>query len=556
MDTILEKINKASLKFLEPLTPSKTYEIIVEEAKKLMGAEYGSIFLEKKGELERIYASLSILHRIKVKRNAPVYSTFQSNIPTAIDSNTVKGLDPAVNKMGIKSFVLIPLSYKEESIGVLSVLSLTKKSFTQKEFEALKLFGSMASLAIRKTQLYDETKKALEDRDRYKSMENVLEDIHKAGMKFLEPLTPEKTYSTIVKEAMNLAKADYGSILIEKEGELQRIYASSPVLFAIKVRKRGFTYNAFKKRTPSIIGIDKIGKIHLKVRALGIKSTIFIPLFYKDESIGVLSVDTSRKESFSKSEFRILKLFGSLASLAIKKTQLYDEVIKSLEVRDLFIALAAHELRTPLTTINGYIQLLQTHISKLGINEAKWIEHISEESQRLTKLVSELLEINRIKAGQLQFTFTECNLVDIIKNAASKFRFIYPGRKITLNNSLKRGEDRTIGDFDKLIQVFTNILENAHKFSTDESIIKVSLKKDGSFINIEIQDRGKGIRKEDLPRVFEGFYKGKNRNEEGGMGLGLYLAKSILEKHHGTIKIDSRIHKGTIVEIKLPQAHI
>lgn len=555
MDTILEKINKASLKFLEPLTPVETYKIIVEEAKKLMGAEYASIFLEKKGELERIYASPSILHRIKVKRNAPVYNTFQSNIPVAIDSNTVKDLNPRINKMGIKSFVLIPLSYKEKSIGVLSVLSLTKKSFTQKEFDALKLFGSMASLAIRKTQLYDETKKAMEDRDRYKNMENILEDIHKAGMKFLQPLTPEKTYSTIVKEAIALVRADYGSILIEKEGELQRIYASSPALFTIKVRKRGFTYSAFKKRVPSIVGIDKVGKIHPKVKVLGIKSTIFIPLFHKNESIGVLSVDTSRKESFSKSEFRILKLFGSLASLAIKKTQLYDEVVKSLEARDLFVSLAAHELRTPLTTLNGYIQLLHKKLSHGNAVESQWIQHISEESQRLTRLVVELLEINRIKAGQLQFVLIECNLIDIINDVINKFRFIHPKRKIILNSNIKK-EARIIGDFDKLIQVFTNILENAHKFSTDESIISISVKKNDSFIDVKIQDRGKGIGKEDLPRVFEEFYKGKNRNEEGGMGLGLYLAKSIIEKHHGVINLFSKIHKGTTVEIKLPQAHV
>lgn len=404
--------------------------------------------------------------------------------------------------------------------------------------------------------IVEEAKKALEDRDRYKSMENVLEDIHKAGMKFLEPLTPEKTYSTIVKEAMNLVRADYGSILLKQEEGLKRIYASSPILFTIKVRKKGFTYNAFKKSIPSVVGIDKVGKIHPKVKALGIKSTIFIPLFYKDESIGVLSVDTSRKESFSKSEFRILKLFGSLASLAIKKTQLYDEVIKSLEARDLFVSLAAHELRTPLTTINGYIQLLQTHLSKLGTNEAKWIEHISEESQRLTKLVSELLEINRIKVGQLQFNFTECNLIDIVEDVLNTFQFIHPGRRIIIEKNISRNKAMIIGDHEKLLQVFSNILENAYKFSKNESVISVFIEKDDSDISVRVEDKGKGIKKEDLPRVFEGFYKGKNHNEESGMGLGLYLTKSILEKHHGTIKIDSRIHKGTIVEIKLPQAHI
>src|SRR5690606_7915517 len=116
-------------------------------------------------------------------------------------------------------------------------------------------------------------------------------------------------------------------------------------------------------------------------------------------------------------ETDILKLFGSFASLAIKKNELYEETKNALEVRDMFISLASHELRTPLTSINGYIQLLHSRKDKLGHSESKWINELYEESKRLTNLVRELLEVNRIKQGQLQFILRETKFSDIVTSA-------------------------------------------------------------------------------------------------------------------------------------------
>ena len=101
--------------------------------------------------------------------------------------------------------------------------------------------------------------------------------------------------------------------------------------------------------------------------------------------------------------------------------------------------------------------------------------------------------------------------------------------------------------------MFTNLLENAAKFSSESSSISVLLSQDINWFSVKVQDKGKGIVKEDIPRVFEGFYKGKNSNQESGMGLGLYLAKNIVDKHRGNILITSSLGMGTTVEVKLPK---
>ncbi|MCL4387376.1 GAF domain-containing sensor histidine kinase [Patescibacteria group bacterium] len=382
--------------------------------------------------------------------------------------------------------------------------------------------------------------------------EKTLERINKSALKLLEPLTPEKTYTVIVQEAKKLVKAKMGSIVLMVDGNLETIYASAPFLCGIKPRKKGFNYKVFKTQKAMTVAVNKVSKIHPAVKKHGIKSIVFIPLSYKKKSIGVLNVNSTEESHFTKKELSVLKLYGSLASLAIKKNQLYSQTKKALSVRDLFISMAAHELRTPLTSINGYIQLLCTRFCNTSTQESMWIKSLQEESQRLTNLVYELLEINHIQSGKLQYNFRDCNLSEVLKNAIKSFNIAYPERKILLNDTTGETQGLIIGDSEKLLQVIRNLLENAAKYSYPDKTIDVSLESSTSYVVLSIVDHGRGIPKKEIPLIFKGFYKGTNSGEEG-MGLGLFLVRNIIYQHHGSIKILSSLDIGTKVEVKLPK---
>lgn len=383
-------------------------------------------------------------------------------------------------------------------------------------------------------------------------MDNILERIHKASLKLLEPLSTEDIYRVIVDEAIRLVGADYGSILLEREGILERVYASAEIAYQTKIRKKGNTYKAFKEKRPIIASITETGKAHPNVQKHGIRSTLFIPLAYKKQAIGVLTVNSYLDKTFTNKEMEIMRLFGSMVSLAIRKTQLYDESRQALETRDLFISIASHELRTPLTAVNGYIQLLHTRLSKSEGIESRWINQLAWESARLTNLVKELLEVEQIKTGNFQYSWKECSLKKVIDRALTDFTFTHPDREISFVNSVADKKDRVIGDFDKLMQVVTNIVDNAVKFSLQERAVKIILKNNSTNVIVAIQDQGSGIPKEDLPKIFQGFYKGKD-NLVNGMGLGLYLSKIIIHEHHGDIAVRSALKRGTNVEIRLPR---
>lgn len=383
-------------------------------------------------------------------------------------------------------------------------------------------------------------------------MDNALERIYKSGLKFLVPLTPEETFRIIVDEAIKLVHGDQGAIFLEEGGALNEIYSSVPG-HPIRVRRKGFTHRSFAKRETFIVNAKELSKIYPQLVVAGIKSIIFIPLSYKNKSIGVLTVRSDKNKGFAKNEPDILRLFGSMASLAIRKMQLYDEVKRALEIKDLFLSMAAHEFRTPLTTISGYTQLLVGKLPKDHSAQSRWVEELSWETDRLTSLVNELLEVSRIKGGQFQYVWRECHLIRIMERAVAEFCFSHPDRELHFYNKLTDSQDIVVGDFDKLIQVASNLLDNAAKFSSAEKEVSITLDCRPSDFVITVKDSGQGIEKKDLPRIFEGFYRGSRVPGEG-MGIGLFLAKSIVTRHKGLINVRSKPGKGTSVEVRLPRA--
>lgn len=381
---------------------------------------------------------------------------------------------------------------------------------------------------------------------------DILEQINRSAVRFLQPLTPEYTYIAIVEEALKLVSGDEGYIALMKRGELEVVYAYPKSLWSIKIRKRGFSYTAYSERKAFVTYPEDFKEVHPELVKAGIRSTIFIPLSYKNKSFGVINIMSKiRSKRFSQKELSILKLFGSTASLAIRKTQLYSETKSALETRDLFLSMAAHEFRTPITIIGGYAQMLKLK-NKKNNAEKRWVEEIYRETQRLTRLVNELLEVNRIRTGQFQYNWQECNLYMLVDEAIESFKIIHPDYKISFKTEIEKRDSVIVGDEDKLLQVLTNLLDNAAKFSSVNQQINISLRKDNEDLIIQVIDSGQGIAKRDLDKVFEGFYRGVSNTKEG-MGLGLYISRQIIEGHKGEIHVKSKQNQGTTIEIRLPR---
>lgn len=384
-------------------------------------------------------------------------------------------------------------------------------------------------------------------------MDNILEKIYKSVLKFLEPLTPEKTYEIVVEEAVKLVNGSSGSIILQKANLLERVYSSKPEVHKFQPRKKGFAYTAFTKHQAFVVAQKALNKIHPEASYEEVESALFVPLSYRKKSIGVLVVRAFMNTQFTEKELEVLKIYGSFASLVIRKAQLYDETQKALQARDQFISLAAHELRTPLTAVSGYTQLLHSRFRKTDTTEARWVDQLFKESIRLANLINQFIEINRLNAGKMQYIWAECNIGEILRKSIEEFSRTYPERAVKFKNGLRSFKNSVvIGDVEKLKLVFFNLLDNAAKFSRDDSAIVLQFKSRKPFTIIQIIDQGEGIDKKELERVFQSFYKGELAHKQG-LGMGLYLVKEIIDHHKGDIKISSKKGKGTKVEVFLPQ---
>lgn len=381
-------------------------------------------------------------------------------------------------------------------------------------------------------------------------MDKQLAIINDAALHFLMPEDLQEIYKIIVSKAIELIDGSFGSIVLYENKEMVRVYTSNQSHFSNRVRKASNTYKAYFQKKIIVVPISESAIAHPDLVEEDIKSSIFIPLSNKSKVIGVLVIHSKNEIVLTKGDESLLSLFGTMASLAIRKTQLYTETKTALETRDHFISLASHELRTPLTSINGYIQLLQSKMKDKDTVESKWVQELYYESKRLTNLIFELMEINRIKQGTLQFNLRENNLNEFFEELEKSVKHSND-RQIIFDNQSAKDERMFIGDPDKLLNVFVGLITNAEKFSSPKDPIVVTLQSSQTKFLISVTDKGSGMSRDQLTKVFEGF--NKSDDQEGqGFGVGLLLAKNIINFHHGTIEINSKVKKGTKVDVKLP----
>jgi len=362
-------------------------------------------------------------------------------------------------------------------------------------------------------------------------------------------MSQDKIYKSIVDEARKLVNADAGSVYIKDKREWKKVYASHTSLYKITTRPTGTVQKVFESRKPFIHTDSLITKSHPEYYQLGFKSFIIVPISYGGEIMGVLCLQSKNPNNFTSEETRILTFFCSMAYLSIRKTQLYSEAMEALKTRDLFIAMASHELKTPLTSIHLYIDLLRKKFANSPDN--RYVEALSTEVFRLTTFVKDLLQIDLIKKGKLPYRWKEFSLESVIEQAITSFKQTHPWSTVYYKNLIKENV-AVKGDFNKLLQVVINLLHNAAKYSERTAPIMLMLQQKGNSICVSIEDRGRGIPKGDISRIFEQYYKATNSVNEG-MGLGLYIIKNIIQQHNGNIEVKSVVNRGTKITVVLPK---
>lgn len=253
-------------------------------------------------------------------------------------------------------------------------------------------------------------------------------------------------------------------------------------------------------------------------------------------------------------------------------TPLYDEnhvrgavaVIRDMteerkldKLRKDFVANVSHELRTPISLLQGYSEAIVDDVAETKEDKNELAAIIHDESLRMSRLVNELLDLARMEAGHIQLNVETLEIEKYIQRIIKKFQPIAEENQVELKLTMKVEKGEVTFDGDRVEQVFTNLIDNAIRHIGEQGYVHVSVESDESEFRAEIADNGSGIPEEDLPFVFERFYKAdksRTRNKQKkGTGLGLAIAKNIIHAHQGKIRVKSKIEQGTTFSFTIPQ---
>ncbi|HEX9493652.1 MAG TPA: ATP-binding protein, partial [Thermoanaerobaculia bacterium] len=221
--------------------------------------------------------------------------------------------------------------------------------------------------------------------------------------------------------------------------------------------------------------------------------------------------------------------------------------------KDEFLSVASHELRTPLTTIKGYTQLLTQSGEDLPTaDRTTYLSAVLSEIDRMMGLITELLDVSRIETNRLQIEPQQIRWLEFLQRRATAFRVQNPGRKISFEAQVS--ETLMMVDPDRIRQVVDNLLSNAIKYSSETSEIAIRTAIEDEQMLTSVIDHGIGIPHDEIPRLFERFHRARNVSSRyyGGLGLGLYIARAIVEAHRGSIGVISEEGEGATFTIRLP----
>lgn len=415
-----------------------------------------------------------------------------------------------------------------------------------------------------------------------------LRRLHEAALAIAAPVPPDaaakaQLLGTIVSRAVDALSARSGRLVVAHDEPWRDLVpGTTPADGHVTVRQTGVvvrellrpggdTLHALETGEP--VYVPDVDQPSLfgpfpAARARGIGSFAVVPLKSGGGILGTLTVDFPESGELRVEVRDLLELFAAHAAAALDRVGLLSlqqehalsqaaraEAEAAVRVRDEFISIAAHELRTPITVLRGTVQhLLRQH--ERGLDDAaqlqRGLRRIDERSERLVQLSSQLLDATRMQAGRLRLDRAPTDLVALVGSAIEGARATSESHTFRI-----RAPETLVAEVDaiRIEQVVTNLLDNAVRYAPPGSLVTVAVVQTQSGrARVTVRDRGPGVPETHRARIFDRFYQVPLAGATAGMGLGLYLARQIVEQHGGRIRVGAAKGGGARFVVSLPVA--
>ncbi len=317
------------------------------------------------------------------------------------------------------------------------------------------------------------------------------------------------------------------------------------------------------------------------IELFNVEHFILIPILTQAGMIGVVFVGNhSGASSMTEGDEELLSILANQIGQSLENAQLFEQVYRSRQeleskiqertkqlaaaleelkkiskLKSEFVSAVSHELRTPLTSIKGYASILITgKVGDIPPEVRERLEKINKHSDNLVKLINDLLDISRIESGRAEMKFILYDVGSIAENVRDLLAPQMREKGIQFKTEIAAGLPEIMMDLSQIERVLINLMGNAIKFTPPQGTITFRAQRDKEMVVFSVTDTGIGIKEDEIPKLFNEFYRVENEINQKvkGTGLGLVLAKKIIEAHHGKIGVTSKLKEGTTFSFTLP----
>ncbi len=583
---LINEINQRALQFsvLNDISQqlNSTFDLdillktIVEKAEFMLECEAGSLLLfdDNKQDLFFRFVTGPVASQLL---NKPIEHG------TGIAWRTVEKKESIINNFNLKlttwnstfdkdtgfttrAMLTAPLIAQGEVIGVIEIIN--KRSglpFNDADAEIIEAFAAQAAIAIENARLYTQTDEALSARvEELSIMQNIDRELNTT-------LDIEKAMQVTLDHAMLRAHTDAAFIgsLIKLEDKIRVMacegYEDQPV-----IEKQA---DIFLHRYPHITRIisTRIAESFLvegndESILPGAKRQTIIPILRENMPVAVLVLENHSDKPLHEDMLHFLTRLVDHASISIYNAELYAQVQEVNLAKSEFVSFVSHELKNPMTSIKGYTDLLLTGaVGEVTDPQKNFLQTVSSNVSRMDMLVSDLSDISRIEAGRLILDFSKFNLMDSVDEVIRSQSTMLKEKNQQVILTIPKTLPHIWGDRFRVVQVLTNLISNANKYSPTGTNIFFTADisqniwdENGApmVVHIRIKDSGMGISPEDEKKIFTKFFRTFSAmvSDAPGTGLGLNITKKLVEMQGGQIWFESDIEKGTTFHVTLPVA--
>jgi signal transduction histidine kinase len=560
---------------------------IVSKAMELLNAEAGSLLLvdEEHDELvfevtlgpaapdlrgQRLAMSKGIVGAAARTRRPQIVNEAQQ------DSRWLRDVDQST-AYSTRALLAVPMIVKDKVTGVIELINKRgMDAFTEDDQNLLTAFAVNAAVAVDNARLFTMTDQALASRlDELSTLQEIDRQLNTS-------LDIRRVMELTLDWGLRVSDAKAGSIaLLNRDDNTLVLMATHNYTYIPQALPLDKGLAGLVARAGQPVLVNDVSQDQRYIACCpDTQAQLSIPIKRENEVVGVINLESPRKDAFSILHLDSTSRLADHAAIAIANAQLYAEVKRANDAKGRFVSEVAHELAQPVTAIKGFSDLLVKGMAgPVNDTQRQFLSTVQFNTERLNTLIKDLLDIGRIETGRLKMEIGPVAIKPIIEETIRSLQSQIDERQLSVELEVLHELPRVLADRARLIQILTNLVSNAYKYTPagGSMIITVARLTEiqprnaprGNWTRIDVQqikpnpagylacavkDTGCGIAPEDQARLFTQFFRSQNPvvREQRGTGLGLAITKSLIELQGGAIWVESELEKGSTFSFSLP----